>query len=308
MPLLAAQRCAVVASALSVDPRQAAMLARQTGFAGLLFDAYSSALDFTRLSVTGRRELRHVLSSQNQQLVGLRVDLGPQGLGPGADVDRLLAQFDRVMETAAALMAPLVCVEVGPLPEPPPENKPKPKVTAEQAGLILIPDFSAPTSPEQPATVAPMDPVLVAHVDGAMIEIGARADRYGVTVAFRASLAPFAALDRALRAARCPWFGIDLDPVAMLSDAWEAEEIFSQLGPLIRHVRGRDAVRGAQHRTKPMPIGQGDTKWDELMHHLDAAGYQRWVTVDPLDLPEKAMAARAGVRYLSGARGPAGRR
>lgn len=306
MPSSPPQSFAIVASALTTDPRQAPALARQAGFAGLLFDAYSAALHFTDLSTTGRREFRHLLSSQNQQLVGLRVDLGPKGFGPGADVDRLLAQMEQVMETAIALAAPLVCVEMGPLPEPLPENKPKPAVTREQAGLILIPSFPvAPASePAQPAT--PVDPAFVAQVDGAMAEVGLLADRYIVTVAFRTSLASFAALERTLLAARCPWFGIDLDPAAMLSDAWEADEIFSRLGPLIRHVRGRDAVRGSHHRTKPMPLGQGDTKWDELLSNLEAAGYHGWITLDPVDLPEKAAAARAGVKYLKP--GPLGRR
>src|SRR5438270_13637835 len=99
---------AVVTAALTTDPRQAPGLARKAGFTGLLFDAFSEPLDVPGLSSTGRREFRHVLSSQDRQLVGLRVDLGAKGFGPGADIDRLLAQFEKVLESAAALVAPLV--------------------------------------------------------------------------------------------------------------------------------------------------------------------------------------------------------
>src|SRR5215213_11152806 len=111
-------KLAVVASALSNDPRTAPQLARRAGFAGLLFDARTAALDVTELSLTGRREFRHMLSGQDQQLVGLRHDLGSKGFGPGADVDRELSRLSRVMETATGLGAPLVCVDLGPLPVP----------------------------------------------------------------------------------------------------------------------------------------------------------------------------------------------
>jgi sugar phosphate isomerase/epimerase len=300
MPIQA-RKYSVLAAALSTDAREAPAIARRLGFDGLLFDAFATDLDVPSLSVTGRREFRHVLSAQDRQLVGLRVDLGAKGFGPGADVDRLLSQFDRVLQSAAGLAAPLVCVELGPLPEPPREAKARPAVTPEQAGLILIPTLAAAAAPEivqNERLPAKIDPVFVAQVDGAMAELGRLADRYSVAVAFRSDLASFAALERALAAARCPWFGIDLDPVAILRDAWDIDEIFSRLGPLIRHVRARDAVCGADRRTKPASIGRGDTKWDHLLSNLDGAAYHGWLTLDPTELTDRIAAATAGLKYL----------
>ncbi len=181
---------AVLAAALSADPRQIPALARQAGFGGLLFDAFSGELNIPDLSSTGVREFRHLLASQNQQLVGLRVDLSPSGFGPGADVDRALSQLDRVMETAARAAGPLVCLELGPLPE---------------------------------QTSGAADIAFASQVDAALADLGARADRYKTIVAFRSELASFAALHRAIAAVRCPWFGFDLDPVAILAmrGRWE---------------------------------------------------------------------------------------
>src|SRR5512144_472442 len=96
-------RLAVVAPAVATNPRLAPARSRELGFSGLLFDAYSSSLDIPGLTATGRREFRHVLSAQDQQLVGLRWDTGPKGLGPGADVEQALSRLDRVMEAAAGL-------------------------------------------------------------------------------------------------------------------------------------------------------------------------------------------------------------
>jgi sugar phosphate isomerase/epimerase len=285
----------VVAAALSQDPRSAPRLSRAAGFSGLQFDAYSSNFNIPELSATGRREFRQVLSSQDQQLIGLRWDAGPKGLRPGADVDRALSTLERAMEAAAGLLSPLVCVDVGPLPEPPPDAKPKAKVTQEQAGLILLPSGfggkSEASDDEGDVKPQAADPAFVSQVDAALAEVGQLADRYRATVAFRSDLASYAALERALRRANCPWFGVDLDPVAVLRDAWDVDEVFSRLGPLVRHVRGRDATRGADRRTKPASIGAGDTEWETLLSNLDEAGYCGWITVDPIELSDRAGSA-----------------
>jgi sugar phosphate isomerase/epimerase len=289
-------RISVVAAALTGDPRDAPRLSRQHGFRGLLFDAFTNALRIPDLSASGRREFRRLLETQDQQLVGFRVDLGSRGFGPGADVDRHVQQLDQAMESAAGLEAPLVCVDLGPLPQPTVAAKPKPAIAPEQAGLIIIPAMHDP--PAAAPASAPPDPTFVSLVQSALAEIGSRADRYSVTLAFSSSLAGFASLHQVLSAVRCPWFGIDLDPVAILRDEWSKDEIFSALGPLIRHVSARDAAVGPDRRTKPMVISRGDTKWSEMLQSLDDAGYNGFITLDPMELPDRAAAAVAGAKYL----------
>ena len=201
-----------------------------------------------------------------------------------------------MLAAAAGLAAPLLVAEIGPLPEPPPEVVSRPVVTADQAGLILLPSFVPPPVPTAPPT--PLDAVHAAAVDAAAAELGVLADRYNVVIAMRSELSSLAALERTLAAARCPWFGVDLDPVSILRDAWDADEAFSRLGPLVRHVRGRDAVKGTDRRTKPAVIGRGDTAWDHLLSNLDGAGYHGWLTLDPADLPDRPAAAASGLKYL----------
>ncbi len=291
---------AVVASALSADAREAAGLARELGFSGLQFDAYSPALRIPELSGTGRREFLRVLAGQNQELVGLRVDAGPKGFGPGADVDRMLGGLDLVMEAAKALAAPLICMDLGPLPEPPKVAKPKPKVTAKQAGLILLPESFEPATEDVDDASPPADPAFVAQVDAALADAAARADRYGVMLALRSDLSSFAALDEVLRRVRCPWFGVDFDPAAALVDAWPMDEIFSRLGASIRHVRARDALKGTNRgRTKPAMVGQGDISWGELLANLDGAGYAGWISIDPVELTDRMAAAAQAMKYLA---------
>jgi sugar phosphate isomerase/epimerase len=287
---------ATISTVFDPDLRIASRAARAAGFAGLQLEAKTQALDLTTLSTTGQRELRHVLSSQNLQVSSLRLEMGNKGFGPTADIDAALARLDAVMAVARPLGAAAVCVDIGPLPAPEIAAKTKSVIPADQLGLILIPAPTTAAPMEQAAR--PLDQVFAASVDSALAELGHRADRYGAIVAYRTDLASFAALDRALKAARCPWFGIDLDPVATLRDEWPVDEIFSILGGQIRHIRGRDAIAGADRRAKPCAIGEGSIDWGELLANVDSAGFNGWMSVDPLDLADRTGAAMKANEYL----------
>ncbi|HTL28911.1 MAG TPA: sugar phosphate isomerase/epimerase [Tepidisphaeraceae bacterium] len=294
-------KLAVVASALSSDPRTAPRIARESGFSGLVLNAFSANLNFPDLSATGRREIRHLLSADEQQLVALQVPLGPKGLGTEADVDQILSRFRKVIEAARDLGALCVCVDLGPLPPPEQSRKPKPPVSPQQAGLIILPpsmgEVEGAESPE-PTPLSQADRAFLEHVDTAMAELCSLADRTSMTIACSSSLASFASLERTLLATRCPWIGVDLDPVAILRDEQDVDEIFSNLGGLIRHVRGRDATKGADRRTVPAVIGRGSTNWEQFLNHLDGAGYHGWITIDPMELQDRQSAAIAGLKKV----------
>lgn len=292
----------IVAAALSTDPRQAVVRSRQMGFSGLVFDAYSPHLSLPELSQSGRREFKQVLSAQDQQLVALRADLLGKGFSPSTDIERMLARVDRAMEAAVGMGSAMVCVDLGPLPEPARKRPAAPRVDPAQAGLIIIPtaeEMAAATQAAEEEEI-PADTAFEASVDAAMAELGRRVDRYSATVAFQSDLSSFAALERALRKADCPWFGVELDPVAILRDRWGTDEVFSRLGGLVSLVRARDAAVGHDRRTKPMAIDSGDVDWAQFLALLDEAGYGGWIVIDPLELPDRAAGARAGLAALRG--------
>jgi len=82
-----------------------------------------------------------------------------------------------------------------------------------------------------------------------MGELGGIADRYNMVVAFRTSLASFAAIHEALRRVHCPWFGVDFDPAAAVGDAWPVDEIFSRWAGRSGMCVGATRSRGADRRT-----------------------------------------------------------
>jgi sugar phosphate isomerase/epimerase len=135
-------------------------------------------------------------------------------------------------------------------------------------------------------------------VDMALEELARRADRNGVAMAFRSELIGFKDLEFAAKTGDCPWFLVDLDPVAMLKDEWSEDEIFSRVGSKIGHVRGRDGILGSEKRTKATVIGKGSVEWREVMGRLDAAGYRGWITIDPVELQQRQAAAVMGAEMM----------
>jgi sugar phosphate isomerase/epimerase len=206
------------------------------------------------------------------------------------------------MEAAAGIGTPLICVDLGPLPEPARKAASKSRVDPQMAGAIIIPtaaEIAAAVEAENEEEI-PADTAFEASVDAALTELGRRADRYSVIVAFHSDLSSLAALDRALRKADCPWFGVELDPVAILRDRWGTDEVFSRLGAHVRLVRARDASVGHDRRTRAAAIDKGDVDWPQLLALLDEAAYKGWLAIDPLELPDRAAAARDGLAVLRG--------
>lgn len=290
----------IEAAALSHDPREAAVRARNLDIGGLLFRATSSAIDLTGMSVSGLREFRHVGASQRRSLIGLRCEASNKGLAFDAAVDRDIRRIARAMETAAGLQSPMICLDLGPLPNPPPgEVAATPAVSSAMAGLILLPDPTPVSSTPPPlAQRIPADDAAEAQLDGVLAELGRSADRFGVTVAMRSDLSTMQALERAIIRSGCPWFGVELDPVNVIRDDTDMDKTFSRLGSLVRHVRARDANLGAGNRTAATPLGQGRVNWPEFLAKLDDAGYAGWITIDPVDLPDRMQAVNAALSVL----------
>jgi len=287
----------IVAGALSDDLRAAARTARAGGFRGLVVDvdAFPFVLD---LSQTGRRELLHAFSSNDVALTALQLSLGGDGLEPRADLDRQVARAGRAMEAAHGLRCPLVLLDLGPLPPAPADLvvPPRPAIDPSMLGRLILPEPMAPIAPPPPSL--PAEPAFESSVDGALRAIGGLADRTGVTLALRSSLGSHPGLLRAMRSADAPNFGLDLDPPLVLADPWPLDELFGRFAGLVRHVRLRDGVRGLSNRVQPTVVGEGRTDWDHWFANLRDAGYRGPLTVDPMDLANRPVAASLALSRL----------
>ncbi len=284
-------------AALGSDLRNLAPFAQRCGFNGLQLELKLGDLDLGELSATGQREVKNTIARHELELASVRVALPHAGLAEG-DAGQMLWLVERAMKAVMGVGARMICLDVGRLPSVKPENKPKP-VTSEQAGVILIPE------PKNIAEVEdePVDAREIARwevVDSALRETGAMTDRYSMMIALSSELSSFASLGRAIAQAACPWFGVDLDPVSVLRDRWDLEHVLDAVGGLLRHVRGRDAVKGTDRRTQPAAMGKGSTNWKEMLALLSQGGYGGWITVDTMDLQGRAAEAVRARKLLVG--------
>lgn len=293
---MTSSKIAILASALSSDLRAAASTAREMEFRGLLVDAIMPAFDLTQLSGTGFREVNHLVRSNDLELAGIRAAIDPNGFTTTADIDRQLNRIEKALRAASELRCPLVTVDLRALPQAPTPAKSKPKITPEQAGLILIPSLESPQI--EPVPTPKVDANALSLAQSAMIELGKLADRHGVRIAFSAALSSFATLTHIVNSARCPWFGFDLNPVDALRDDWDMDEILLQISPQLFHVQVKDALKGSDRRTQPALVGKGHANWKHLLYLLQDADYLGWLTVDPTEQTDRLSAARTAVAFL----------
>lgn len=287
-------RLAVLAHALSSDLLPAFDAARRGGFDGVVLDPVVMPA-IRETSQTGRREIVHHLERSGQTLVGIDVRLDPTGFSPRGDVQREIDRVGRAMDIARGLRSSLVLCDLGLLPPAAEDVAPlKPEISPAALGKLILPD---PPKPVAPPPALPREEAFETSLDLALHALGERADRAGCRVAFRASLGSFPALSRALRSVDCPYFGVDLDPIALLADAWDADAIFSALGSSIFHVRGRDGLKGAG-RIVTTPIGAGQVDWRVLLSNLRDADYDAFVTMDTIDLADRRTAAINGAKAI----------
>lgn len=272
-------RLAVLAHALSTDLRSVPDRARAAGFDGLVIDplAFPAVLDPSR---TAQREIVHLLARAGQPLVGIDVRMGNDGLAK--DLDREVDRVQRAIDVARGLGGTTVLCDLGPLPPAPDESATKPAIAPAALGKLILPD--PPAAPRAVVQSPPRDPAFEASVNAGLQAIADRANRAGCIIAFRASLGSFSSLAAALSRVDCPFFGIDLDPLSMLADAWTLDELFSRLGGSIRHVRGRDGLRGTTGRVVASELGTGHVVWTEVITALRDSDYRGAITLDPSEL------------------------
>lgn len=291
-------RVSVRAICLGEDIRATLPLAKAAGYRGVQLDVVTGGLSLNELDGSGRREVRHLVSSNDLEVESVRAQVPAGALATPADHDRLLWMMRKAIEATSGIGAKCLCVDIGRLPRV--RAKERRSTPIANPGLIIVPEMPKAPAANEPE-IKDTELALWDGVDVILREIGSITDRIGVVVAFAAELSGFASLERMLEGARCPWFGVDLDPVSVLREDDSFESVLDVVGPMLRHVRVRDAIRGSGGRTQPAEIGEGSTNWRELLSLLDSGSFGGWLAVDTVDLPSRVAAARRAPAVLAAA-------
>jgi len=284
----------MAASAFDAVLAQLARTSASMGFQGLLVPTQQ----LPELSQTGKREWLRQFSNVNQLLVGFETAVSNQGLSPRADIQRELDALTEAIDNAVAVRCPLLCVDLGQLPPSPIDTMPPPPIPPELlGGLILPPRKSVAPVPAKP--IDQRDSAFESTLDDALRALGSHADRAGCQVAFRSTLGSHGAILRTLQSVSCPWFGVDLDPICLLSDDQDLDAIFSSLGKLVRHVRVKDGVRGLGSRVQTCLLGEGKIDFAHVVANLISVDYRGPLTVDVMGLPNPLIAASLTLNRLN---------
>jgi L-ribulose-5-phosphate 3-epimerase len=250
----------VVLESMGVPLRQGLPLAARMGVAGVQVDA-TGDLSPDRLTDTGRRELRNLLRTFNQQLTALNCPFR-HGLDVVENQQARIDHAKRVMTLAFELGPRVVIVQC---PKLPGENEP------DRADRLRE----------------------------ALTELGRHGDRVGSVLALEIGLdAPEAVRDY-LDRFDVGSLKVNYDPANMLVNGFDPVKGVMPLHRHIAHTYARDARKATVNRgTQEVTLGAGDIDWLSYVATLTAVEYRGWLTVKRETGADRLKDVERGVAFL----------
>jgi sugar phosphate isomerase/epimerase len=215
--------------------------ARRLGLAGVLADAVGD-LSPGRLTETGKRELRRLLSSHGLELTAVGCPLR-HGLDEEVNLQPRIDHVRSVLGLSFELGARIVIAGAG-------------RIAGDAA-----------------------DP-RAAVMRESLRALGRHGDHVGATLALTTGLESGAALQNTLDSLDTGGLGANYDPAAMLVNGFDPGANLAPLKSRIVHTLARDARRINPSRFEDVPIGHGDIDWIQYFGTLAALDYRGWVVID----------------------------
>jgi L-ribulose-5-phosphate 3-epimerase len=241
--------------------RTALSVCNRAGGSGVQVDAMGD-LAPDRLSATGRRELRNLLTSLNQQIASFQVPLR-RGIDQAENQQLRIEYICKVLALAFEVGQKVVSIPCPKLPDP--EQEP------ERTRLLKE----------------------------ALQAIGRYADKIGSRLALEVGLDPIEKVGSYLDSFNLGTLAITFDPANLLLNNLEpAKEIF-KTGDKLAVVHARDARRNTISRSgEETSLGNGDIEWMSLIGALIAIEYKGFLIVERLQGNNQEMDLINGVKFL----------
>jgi sugar phosphate isomerase/epimerase len=196
-----------------------------------------------RLTDTGKRELRHLLTTNGLQLTALACPLR-HGLDEPTNLQPRIDRVRQVMSLAFELGARVVTVQAGRMPD----------------------DAADPRAP---------------YLTESLLALGRHGDRVGATLALETGLESGPTLKAFLDRLETGGVGVNYDPANMLMNGFDPVENLAPLKDRIVHTHARDARRTSASRTaSEVPLGHGDVDWMLYLGTLSALEYRGWIVIE----------------------------
>jgi sugar phosphate isomerase/epimerase len=119
----------------------------------------------------------------------------------------------------------------------------------------------------------------VVRLLGSLNDLARLGSHLGITVAVTTSGDSPETLRKLVQSVADGLVAIDLDPAGCVSAQLNPVDVLKVLHSHIVHVQARDAVRDLETGGREVPLGRGETPWDEVIAILADARYDGWMTV-----------------------------
>jgi sugar phosphate isomerase/epimerase len=214
-----------------------------------------------RLSATGRRELRHLLSSSNLDCAALVCPFR-HGLDESEGLMERIDILTQALTLSFELGARVVIVQAGRLPE----------------------------NDESPAA---------RNLSDALRTLGAHGDRTGTTLALETGLDSGVKLAAYLNRFDTAGLGVSYDPGNMLINGFDPYENLRALRGMVRCIQAKDARRSSANRSAAeVALGNGDIDWLQMIGVFEEIEYRGWLTVKREDGGSRLADVANGMKFL----------
>jgi sugar phosphate isomerase/epimerase len=235
-------RLGVVLESMGLPLRQGLPQAARLGVGGLQVDAWGD-LAPDRLTDTGRRELRNLLRTYNQQLTALNLPFR-RGLDDPEGQQARIDYARKALSLAFDLGPRVVVVQC-------------PKLPSEK------------------------DPERANRLREALADLGRHGDRVGAVLALEIGLDPPEAVAAYLDRFDVGSLKVNYDPANLLVNGFDPVKGVIPLHRYIAHTHARDARRSTVSRgAQETALGAGDVDWLSYVASLTAVEYRGWLTVE----------------------------
>jgi sugar phosphate isomerase/epimerase len=254
-------RIGVVVESLGVPFRQALPVAARMAAEAVQVDAVGD-LAPDSLGETGRRELRNLLRSYNQELAALAVPLR-RGLDSADHLQPRIEHLRKVMQLAFDLGCRRVVV---PCPKLPAADDTSPRARTLRETLL---------------------------------DLGSHGDRIGTALALEVGFDAADVVGRYLAGFDSGSLKVTYDPANFLVHGHDAVASLSPLKDRLAHVHARDARRASLSRgLEEVPVGAGDVDWMAFTATLQVLDFDGFVVVEREQGDDKPRDVANGVKFL----------
>jgi sugar phosphate isomerase/epimerase len=253
-------RIGIVVESTGLPLRQALVQAARMASEGIQVDAVGELVP-DQLGETGRRELRNLLRSYNQELAALNVPLR-RGLDAAENLQPRLDYLRKVMQFAFDLGARRVVV---PCPQIP-DDATTPRAQTMRESLLTL---------------------------------GAHGDRIGTVLALEIGLDSAEKVKQYLGSFDTGSLKVTYDPANILIHGHDPVAQLAPLKELLAHVHARDARRASLSRgLQEVPVGAGDIDWMAFTATLQVLEFDGFMCVEREQGENKLTDVANGVKFL----------